>query len=63
MFFEVYDTDSLAGEVELFNIYFALHDCRLFEKCIHHKKHGEERHHPKTENLLDQNQSHRVYHK
>ena len=31
--------------------------------CIHHAKHGEERHHLKTENLLYQNQSHRVYHK
>ena len=25
--------------------------------------HDEERHHPKTENLLYQNQSHRAYHK
>ena len=30
---------------------------------IHNEKHGEERHHPKTESLLYQNQSHRVYHK
>ena len=29
----------------------------------YHKKHDEERHHPKTENLLYQNQSHRAYHK
>ena len=27
------------------------------------KKHGEELHHPKTESLLYQSQSHRVYHK
>ena len=27
------------------------------------KKDDEERHHPKTENLLYQNQSHRAYHK
>ena len=31
-------------------------------KCIHHTKHDEERHRPKTEKLLYQNQSHRVYH-
>ena len=30
--------------------------------CINHKKHGEERHYPKTESLLCENQSHRVYH-
>ena len=30
---------------------------------MHHKKHDEERHHPKTEHLQYQNQSHRVYHK
>ena len=27
---------------------------------IHHTKHGEERHHPKTEHLLYHTQSHRV---
>ena len=28
-----------------------------------YKKHDEERHHPKTENLLYQSQSHHAYHK
>ena len=30
---------------------------------LYHKKHGEERQHPKTEHLQYQNQSHSVYHK
>ena len=29
---------------------------------VHHKKHDKERHHPKRENLLFQNQTHRAYH-
>ena len=66
MFLEVYDTDNLAGEVWLLNIYFAQHDAAdsskpdKLRKCIHHKIHVAESHHSKTENLQYQNQSHRV---
>ena len=72
MIFDVYDTDSPAGEVWLLTfisrveVRYMIEDSskpNKFRKYIHHTKHGWERHHPKTENLLYQNQSHLVYHK
>ena len=52
MIFEVYDTDNPVGEVWPLNIEVRNMIADPSKKCIHRKKHDEERHRPKTENLL-----------
>ena len=57
--------------LEKFGRISSVEDCNMIAdsskpnklRNVHHKKHDEERHHPKMENLLYQNQSHRAYHK